>query len=187
MIKIIDLIGLTLGLFFLLSGNAQSQKSLTKHVDPNKKDPIEISSDRMRSEANGDKIVFSGNVIGHWGDLEIISDVLEIYNSQNRSKSQKIIAIGNVTIIRGTKKAKGDRAVYLDQEQKVIMTGTPKALAWEGKNRIEGREMIFLLEKDKFVVNDRVRMKLYPGKKNKAPIKRKKTGSQNQTKISKKN
>ena len=29
-------------------------------------------------------------------------------------------------------------------------------------NMIEGREMIFLLEKDRFVVNQRVRMKIYP-------------------------
>jgi lipopolysaccharide export system protein LptA len=27
---------------------------------------------------------------------------------------------------------------------------------------IEGREMIFLLDKDRFVVNERVRMKIYP-------------------------
>ena len=37
---------------------------------------------------------------------------------------------------------------------------------------IEGREMIFLLEKDRFVANNRVRMKIYP--KNKKDKKNKK-------------
>ena len=47
------------------------------------------------------------------------------------------------------------------QLQKIILTGTPKAMAWEGKDIIEGREMIFLLKKDRFVVNERVRAKIY--------------------------
>jgi lipopolysaccharide export system protein LptA len=42
------------------------------------------------------------------------------------------------------------------------LTGIPKATAWEEANMIEGREMIFLLDKDRFVANDRVRMKIYP-------------------------
>ena len=42
------------------------------------------------------------------------------------------------------------------------LTGTPKATAYEENNMIEGREMIFLLDKDRFVANNRVRMKIYP-------------------------
>ena len=43
----------------------------------------------------------------------------------------------------------------------------PKATAWEESNMIEGREMIFLLDKDRFVANNRVRMKIYPKDKEK--------------------
>ena len=32
-----------------------------------KKDPLEITSDRMRSEDGGIKIIFIGNVEGNWG------------------------------------------------------------------------------------------------------------------------
>jgi lipopolysaccharide export system protein LptA len=56
----------------------------------------------------------------------------------------------------------GDRAVYLDQLQKIILTGTPNAVAWEGEDIIKGREMIFLIEKDRFMVNGRVRTKIFP-------------------------
>ena len=170
----------------LLINSASAQTGLTKHMNQEEKDPIEITSNRMRSEANGKKIIFSGNVISNWGDLKIISDILEIYNSKGQNEAEEIIAIGNVTIIRGQKKAKGDRAVYIDKSQKIIMTGSPKAIAWEGKNQIEGREMIFLLEKDRFVVNERVKMKIFPKKKSNKLRKNKPHHQRHSTEISSK-
>ena len=138
----------------------QSQNS--KNLNGEKKGPIEINSDRMRSENGGKKIIFSGKVKSQWGNLRINSDILEIYNENKDNQTEEIIAIGNVLITRGNKKAKGDRAIYLDAAQKIILTGLPKATAWEANNIIEGKEMIFLLDKDRFVVNERVRMKFYP-------------------------
>ena len=136
-----------------------------------KKEPLEITSDRMRSEDGGIKIIFIGNVVGNWGDLKITSDILEIYNTQDKKETEEIIAIGNVFIYRGLKRGKGDKAIYIDNLQKIILTGTPKAIAWEENNMIEGRELIFLLEKDRFFANNKVFMKIYPkdkkGKKSK--------------------
>ena len=140
--------------------------------------PIEINSDRMRSLESGQTIIFSGNVVGTWGDLEIKADILEIHNAPKKHSTKKlakgnlggaqnleeIVAIGNVHITRGNKKAKGDRAVYYDKQQKIVLTGSPKAVAWEGKNIMEGKEMTFYLESDRIVVNGRVGMIFYPGK-----------------------
>jgi len=139
------------------------------------KDPLEITSDRMRSEDGGIKIIFSGNVSGYWGDLKITSDILEIYNTQDKKETEEIIAIGNVFITRGLKKAKGDKAIYLDKLQKIILTGTPKATAWEESNMIESRELIFLLDKDRFIANNRVRMKIYPKDKKEKKEKKEKS------------
>ena len=126
------------------------------------KDPLEITSDRMRSEDGCIKIIFIGNVVATRGNLKITSDILEIYNTQDKKETEEIIAIGNVFINRGLKRGKGDKAIYIDKLQKIILTGTPKAIAWEENNMIEGRELIFLLEKDRFFANNRVRMKIYP-------------------------
>lgn len=142
------------------------QGLLDKGGGQDKDKPIEIVSDRMRSEEGGEKIIFSGNVIGTWGKLTITSDILEIYNSkETKNQTDEVVAIGNVVITKDKKRAKGDRAVYLDKLQKIILTGKPHATAWEEKNIIEGKEMIFLLDQDRFVVNKRVRMKLFPKKK----------------------
>ena len=127
--------------------------------------PIEITSDRMRSENGGQKIIFSGNVLIAKEGMTITSDFIEVYNSEDKKQTEEIVAIGNVTITRGTKKAKGDRAVYLERLQKIILTGNPKAIVLDGNDIIEGREMIFLMKKDRFVINKRVRAKLFPKNK----------------------
>ena len=55
-----------------------------------KEKPVEITSDRMRSEDGGLKIIFSGNVVGYWGDLKITCDILEVYNTQDKKKPRKL-------------------------------------------------------------------------------------------------
>ena len=155
--------------FSLLMPSILLSKEVEKKEGENK-DPLEITSERMRSEDGGIKIIFMENVVATRGDLKITSDILEIYNTEDKKETEEIVAIGNVFITRGLKRAKGDKAVYLDKLQKIILTGTPKATAWEERNMIEGRELIFLLDKDRFFANDSVRMKIYPkDKKEKSP------------------
>ena len=146
------------------------------------KDPLEITSDRMRSEDGGIKIIFIGNVVAIRGDLKITSDILEIYNTQDKKETEEIIAIGNVFITRGLKRGKGDKAIYIDKLQKIILTGTPKAIAWEENNMIEGRELIFLLEKDRFFANNKVFMKIYPKDKKDKKDEKGKKGKKGKTK-----
>jgi len=165
---------------FMIPEFVSSQGLLEKGADEDKDKPVEITAERMRSLDGGKKIIFSGNVIATWGELTINSDILEIYNSkETKSQTDEIVAIGNVIITKKNKRAKGDRAVYLDKLQKIILTGKPYATAWEDKNIIEGKEMIFLLEQDRFVVNHRVRMKLFPQKKQTQTQKKTDKGSKN--------
>lgn len=172
----------------LVPGVGFSQGLLDKGAKHNKDKPIEIVSDRMRSEDGGEKIIFSGNVTGTWGELTITSDILEIYNSKKtENQTDEIVAIGNVVITKDKKRAQGDRAVYLDKLQKIILTGKPHATAWEDKNIIEGKEMIFLLDQDRFVVNQRVRMKLFPKKKQTQARKNDNKGSKNKVWVDAKN
>ena len=158
-------VALILGLFYLYTPLGFSQPAKDKTHPKGSSSPIEITSDRMRSENGGQKIIFSGNVAITKDDMIITSDIIEVYSTSDKKQTDEIVAMGNVEISRGNKKAKGDRAVYLQHLQKIILTGNPKAIAWEGDNIIEGREMIFLMKKDRFVVNERVHAKLYPKKK----------------------
>jgi lipopolysaccharide export system protein LptA len=143
----------------------------TESEKSDKKEPIEVTADRMRSENKGDKIIFSGNVVATWGAMEITCDVMEVYNTpkkegqkEEKSSADQVIAIGHVIMTKGTRKAKGDKAIYYDKTQQVVLTGSPNATAWEGDNQIEGKEMVFLLEEDRFLVKERVKMRLYSKK-----------------------
>ena len=182
--KLAGLIIFVAWVFVTASASAQNETPLKEKSKKNK-EPIEITSDRMRSENGGVKIVFSGNVVSYKGDLKITSDIMEIYNTEDKKETDEIVAIGNVVITRGTKRAIGDRAVYLDKLQKVILTGTPYATAWEEDNMIEGRELIFLMEKDRFIANQRVRMKIYPKDEKKDPKKKSQITDQDQLSSSK--
>ena len=143
--------------------------------------PIEIQSDKLRSENEGKKFIFSGNVFSVWGDLEIKSDILEVYSNTKSTTGAKetkddlnppqqdldrVIAIGNVKIKKGDRRAQGNRAHYDNKKQIIIITGEPNATAWEGKNIIRGKKMIFVMEKDLFKVEGRVNVVLNPKKSN---------------------
>ena len=182
--KLAGLIIFVAWVFVTASASAQNETPL-KEKSKKSKEPIEITSDRMRSENGGVKIVFSGNVVSYKGDLKITSDIMEIYNTEDKKETDEIVAIGNVVITRGTKRAIGDRAVYLDKLQKIILTGTPHATAWDEDNMIEGRELIFLMEKDRFIANQRVRMKIYPKDEKKDPKKKSQLTDQDQLSSSK--
>lgn len=190
------IVSVFIAFFFYLEGSfihdAFSQNLSLKSKSAKDDEAIEITSDHMRSMDSGKKIIFSGNVVGVWGDLEIRSDVFELYTSKEKKTTgggitggqtlEEVIAIGNVRITSGTKKAKGDRAIYYVDQRKIVLTGSPKASAWEEGNIIEGKEMIFLLDEDRIVVNGRVEMKFFPKKK--AASKRKRVSKSRKTPLS---
>ena len=171
---IIFLVSLTLlGMTPLNAFSATSKETLKKEQE-NKR--IKISADKLRSENEGKKFIFSENVRSTWGDWEIKSDILEVYSNPNtkvdRKKAteditqasqdlDKVIAIGNVKIKKGDRRAKGDRAHYDNKKQIIIVTGNP-ATAWEGDNIIRGKKMTFVLAKDLFKVEKGVVVEFNP-------------------------
>ncbi|MBI5183671.1 MAG: lipopolysaccharide transport periplasmic protein LptA [Nitrospinae bacterium] len=124
--------------------------------------PIVIVSDRMISERKNNKITFIGNVVAKRGDMTVYSKVLEIYNDMEGK--DRIIARDDVRIEQDGKYAIGQEAIFYEEEQKIVLTGNPKA--WEDKNMITGAEMIFFINKDESIVNGsekrKVKLTFYP-------------------------
>lgn len=161
--------------FLLMTGSPVWAQKNSEAEEPKR---LEITSEKMRTENNGRKIIFTGNVRGTWEDVVLTSRILEVY-TRPRDKTQpgstsgkedpgqgqeleKIIALENVDVVKGTKKARGDKAVYYDKEQKMVLTGTPHATAWENENILEGPEMIFYMNEDRFEVTNGVKLILFP-------------------------
>ncbi len=124
----------------------------------------EVTADRMVSETRGDQIIFSGNVEVHRGDLVVKADRLEVTQERQSKQVSQMVAIGNVQISKGEQAAAANRATYVESEQKVVLTGNPRA--WEGGSEVRGEEMVLLLAEGKMIViggAQRVHMIIVPG------------------------
>jgi lipopolysaccharide export system protein LptA len=82
--------------------------------------------------------------------MTVHSDRLEIYRNEKEDRIERIEAIGHVDINQGNRYATGEKAVFYEAEQKVVLTGNPKA--WEETNVITGDQMTFYLATDRVVV-----------------------------------
>ncbi|MBI5378675.1 MAG: hypothetical protein HZA23_00775 [Nitrospirae bacterium] len=74
----------------------------------------------------------------------------------------KILAKGNVRIVRGEQTATAQEAVYLREEEKIILTGDAKV--WEGPNMVTGRQITLFLDEDASLVEQEVKVIFYPKK-----------------------
>ncbi|MHB1545611.1 MAG: LptA/OstA family protein [bacterium] len=98
----------------------------------------DITSDSLVVNNKKNIAVFTGHVVAIKGKLKIFSSVLNvIYTKKNKIKM--LIATGKVHIINGKNNITGGRAVYYNKKKIAVITENP--VAYEGKNKIAGKEI----------------------------------------------
>jgi lipopolysaccharide export system protein LptA len=113
--------------------------------------PIHVTSDRLEADDQAQTVIFSGNAVATQDDVTINADRLIIkYTGENREIVQ-LTAEGQVRIVQQEKLATGGKAVYYNQEERVVMTGSPKVT--EGDNFVEGQEITLYLNEKRSVVS----------------------------------
>lgn len=143
-----------------------------------KNGPIRIVSDRLDAYNDKGLVVFSGNVVATQEDRVIKSDSLYLYYEKKEGKSKKIgskdiiktgeleraEAKGNVRITQGEKVVTGEKAVFYNDEQKIIVTGN--TVMQDGDNIIKGEKIIVFLNENRGIVESapdkRVTAIIYP-------------------------
>lgn len=176
------IIGLVIVLICVSVHHSHAKNALNE-MRAKKGGPIHIVSDRLDAFNEKKLAVFTGNVVATEGDKVIKSDQLFIYykNVENKGGVKKagaeseagdlerIEARGNVRITQGKKIVTGENAVYLNDDQKIIVTGNP--VMKDGVNTIKGDKIIVLLDEDRGIVESagggRVSVTLYPEDKDK--------------------
>ena len=112
--------------------------------------PIIINSDHLEGDNKSNTVTFSGNVVAKRGDVSIYSDSISIiYDEINRDVTE-VIAEGNVRVNMKDREATGHKAVFINSEEKIILTGNPKVK--EGDNIINGGKIILFLSEDRGIV-----------------------------------
>ena len=112
--------------------------------------PISISSDRLEGDNKRNTVTFSGNVVAKRGDVSIYSDSISIIYDEINKNVTEVIAEGNVRVNMKSREATGQKAVFINSEEKIILTGNPKVK--EGDNIINGGKIILFLGEDRGIV-----------------------------------
>jgi lipopolysaccharide export system protein LptA len=131
-----------------------------------KKEPIEITSDRLDFDYKSRRTVFRGNVEVIQGDVHLQSDTLTVDYSQvgDKQEIQAVNADGHVTITQGPKKASGMHAAFDQARRTVVLTGN--AVLEEGSNQVNGDKIVVHPDESRMEVigeNRRVKVVLFPG------------------------
>jgi len=142
----------------------------------------------MRNQEN--KAIFEGNVILKKGVLVVHSDVMVVFLKPNDPKAVKtapkaprkgseelptisnrtissIEATGQVKIEKADGRATSRKAVYNEDERKIILTGDP--VAWQHGTCVSGKKIVMFLDDDRTVVEGGSRVRIAPETRGPAP------------------
>ena len=131
-----------------------------------KKEPIQITSEKLDFDYKNRRTVFHGDVDVIQGDVRLQSDILTVDYAQvgDKQELKAVTADGHVTMTQGTKKATGSHAVFDQSSRTVVLTGD--AILAEGSNQVNGDRIIVHPDESRMEVlgeNRRVKVILFPG------------------------
>jgi lipopolysaccharide export system protein LptA len=133
-------------------------------------EPIVVRSDQLEFDYEANRVVYRGTVNVVQGDLAI--DCKELLVNLARAGEQddlelrEVIAIGDVVITQGARRATGGRAVFDQQKRQITLLENP--VLRDGQNEVAGERIVVYLDEGRSVVESspkkRVSAILYPGK-----------------------
>ncbi|MDH3998295.1 MAG: lipopolysaccharide transport periplasmic protein LptA [Desulfuromonadales bacterium] len=116
-----------------------------------RKGPVEVSADRMEADDQANQLVFVGNAVATQDDITISADRLVVKYGGQEKKVEQLVAQGHVRIAQGERIATGDKAIFFQVEQKIVLSGAPKVS--DQKNFIEGHEITLYLKDERSVIS----------------------------------
>ena len=122
--------------------------------------PVDIQSDEMSVNFQQREIVFLGNVLVTQADFSLTADKVTALFGEQAEDIREIVAVGNVEVHKGEKAAWGDRAVYDRAKATIRLSGSPRLQ--QGRDFIQGKEILFYLEDDRMHVEGTVKVRFLP-------------------------
>ena len=138
-----------------------AQKSPLMKKAAKDKVPVVITARHAEFDNKTHKAVYNGNVKVVRGDVTMYSNQLEAFFDQEGKELDHIVATGDVKILQEDKVITGQKAVYYEAEQKVVLTGKP--VSRQGKNVVEGERMTYFFNQERIIVEE-ARSVLHPDK-----------------------
>jgi lipopolysaccharide export system protein LptA len=157
----------------VLSSPALSAGPLTK-TQKKSQGPMVIKSKTLEADDKKKRITFEGNVEAKRDDFTVFCNKLIVFyeKSGEQKKTEnvsaridKIVATGAVKIIRAEGGvATGEKAVYYQKGEKLVLTGKP--VVKQGEDFVEGDVITLFLKEDRSIVESakdkKVRAVIFP-------------------------
>jgi lipopolysaccharide export system protein LptA len=122
---------------------------------------LDITADHMTFDSQANTFLFEDSVRVLRCDVTILCDRLRVFNDPKGEQVERIVATGDVRMQQGVRHARADRAEYFDADQKLVLTGNPRAWDVAEQNELTGEEIVVFLEEDKMLVK-RARVLFHP-------------------------
>jgi lipopolysaccharide export system protein LptA len=139
-------------ILLLLSVNGFSAEQKKTGQEKKIKGPITITSKTMTTDNKAHTALFENSVVARTTGMTIYSDRMLVYYEEGTGNVTRIDAAGNVKVIKENKVITSNEATYYAGVEKVIFTGEPRAV--EGENVVTGKIMTYLMDDDRFLVED---------------------------------
>jgi lipopolysaccharide transport protein LptA len=147
-------------------GQGQQPRETTKLSRENCGGPsaiLDVTSERMTFDQQTRTFTFDGKVRAHHCDMVMTCDRLHVVNDAKGEQVAQVTAIGNVHFQRGTRHVIAERAEFSPAEQRLVLTGTPRAWDTQAQQEMTGEEMIVFLHDENMLVK-RARVLFQPRK-----------------------
>lgn len=116
----------------------------------NNRAPIDITSDTVEASQKQNMVTFKGNVVAKQEDITLYANTIVVYYNADTKKVREIMAIGNVRIVQLDRRATGQKAIFQQDENRVILEGD--AVLREGENVIRGEKVTYFVDEERSVV-----------------------------------
>jgi len=107
-------------------GNTGGRSALSLSESIRRPGMVELSADRLDYNENTMEGSYSGNVVIRKGDAVFSADSVKMKGNVTSGEITSLEAVGNVRVQDGARVLLAERAVYYDDEQKVMLFGNPK-------------------------------------------------------------
>lgn len=124
--------------------------------------PVEVTSDSLTVDQSKGTAVFTGNVTVGQGAMRLAADEVKVeYAPGDKSKIDRLVATGHVTLVSGDASAEGESAVYSVATGAVDISGN--VLLTQSGNAMTGQMLSVDLKTGTGHMDGRVKTVLQPG------------------------
>lgn len=116
--------------------------------------PVDFAADRIEVQDRADRVVVSGNVQVRQAGLTMTAQRLTVaYRRAGSVSIDRMDASGNVTVVRGNERARGDVAIYDLDKQLITLIGRVELS--QGANRLTGGRLLIDLANGRSAIDGR--------------------------------